>query len=379
MSEYQYYEFQTVDRRLSEPEMQELRSLSTRAVITPTSFANEYSYGSFKGQPDAMMEQYFDGFLYLANWGTHQLQLALPARLLARETAQQYCYSEAASVREKKGKVILTFLSEDDEGGGWVEGEGLLSGLLPLRKDLAEGDLRSLYIGWLLGVQSRELGEEEAEPPVPPNLKHLSGPLSDLMDFLRLDPDLLAVAAEASAAQSTQPASREALAAWVAQLPTSEKDEVLLRVLAGEEVVLGPELRSRFHRSRPESPAPEPPRRTAGQLLAAAETYGEQRQRQAARQAAEEKAQQAQLAAEARQRHLKALAGREPELWAQVEELVSTKLPKSYDVAVQHLLDLRDLAARAGAGSDFGQRLAQLRERHGAKRTFLKRLQQKGL
>jgi hypothetical protein len=49
MSEYQYYEFQTADRRLSEKEMQELRSYSTRAVITPTSFSNEYSFGSFKG------------------------------------------------------------------------------------------------------------------------------------------------------------------------------------------------------------------------------------------------------------------------------------------------------------------------------------------
>src|SRR6266446_3281213 len=41
MSEYQYYEFQTADRRLSSKEMQELRSYSTRAVITPTSFSNE--------------------------------------------------------------------------------------------------------------------------------------------------------------------------------------------------------------------------------------------------------------------------------------------------------------------------------------------------
>jgi hypothetical protein len=36
MSEYQYYEFQTADRRLSEKDMQEL--------ITPTSFSNKYSF-----------------------------------------------------------------------------------------------------------------------------------------------------------------------------------------------------------------------------------------------------------------------------------------------------------------------------------------------
>ncbi len=38
MSEYQYYEFQAVDRPLTEKEMGELRSYSTRARITPTSF-----------------------------------------------------------------------------------------------------------------------------------------------------------------------------------------------------------------------------------------------------------------------------------------------------------------------------------------------------
>src|SRR5207248_301307 len=46
MSEYQYYEFQTIDRRLDEKEMQELRGYSSRARITPTSFTNEYSLRS---------------------------------------------------------------------------------------------------------------------------------------------------------------------------------------------------------------------------------------------------------------------------------------------------------------------------------------------
>jgi hypothetical protein len=70
MSEYQYYEFQAIDRRLTDLEMAELRAHSTRARITPTSFVNDYSWGSFKGDEDAWMEKYFDAFLHLANWGT---------------------------------------------------------------------------------------------------------------------------------------------------------------------------------------------------------------------------------------------------------------------------------------------------------------------
>jgi len=88
MSEYQYYEFQAIDRPLTEKEMRELRSYSTRARITPTSFVNDYSWGSFKGNKDAWMEKYFDVFLYLANWGTHILMLRLPSRLLDLRTAR---------------------------------------------------------------------------------------------------------------------------------------------------------------------------------------------------------------------------------------------------------------------------------------------------
>lgn len=67
MSEYQYYEFQALDRPLTAQEMKELRSYSTRARITPTSFVNDYAWGSFKGDVGVWMEKYFDAFLY-AGW-----------------------------------------------------------------------------------------------------------------------------------------------------------------------------------------------------------------------------------------------------------------------------------------------------------------------
>jgi hypothetical protein len=90
VSEYQYYEFQAVDRPLTAREMRELRSYSTRAHGTPTSFVNDYSWGGFRGDEDAWMEKYFDAFLYLANWGTHVLKLRLPASLLDAKTARSF-------------------------------------------------------------------------------------------------------------------------------------------------------------------------------------------------------------------------------------------------------------------------------------------------
>lgn len=68
MSEYQYYEFQAIDRPLTEQDRRDLRAISTRAVITARRFTNHYEWGDFKGDPDEFMERWFDLHLYLTNW-----------------------------------------------------------------------------------------------------------------------------------------------------------------------------------------------------------------------------------------------------------------------------------------------------------------------
>jgi len=380
MSEYQYYEFQTADRRLSEKETQELRAYSTRARITPTTFVNEYSFGNFKGNADVWMEKYFDGFLYLASWGTQILQLALPTKLLSATTARLYCATDVASVREKSGRIILSFISEDEAGGDWVEGEGLLSSLMPLRTDLARGDVRCLYLGWLLGVQNRALDDDEAEPAVPPNLAELSGALSHFIDFLRIDPELIAVAAQASPQARTPSANRQEMAAWVASLPTKEKDGLLVRLMDGGDLHIGAELLSRFNRQHAaRDSVAEPPRRTVAELLAAAESRREASRREKARLTEKERAHRERMAAVAREKHLDSVATRVEEHWAEIESLIATKQPKKYDLAVQHLVDLRDVAVRCGSESDFARRLVLLRASHATKPSFTDRLNRNGL
>ncbi len=91
MSEYQYYEFLAVDQPLDARQLKEMRALSTRARITPTSFVNTYHWGDFKEDPRALMARYFDAFLYLANWGTRRLMIRLPSSLLGLQTARRYC------------------------------------------------------------------------------------------------------------------------------------------------------------------------------------------------------------------------------------------------------------------------------------------------
>jgi uncharacterized Zn finger protein len=89
---------------------------------------------------------------------------------------------------------------------------------------------------------------------------------------------------------------------------------------------------------------------------------------------ARQKTRQAQQAVLAREKHLDALQGRDKSLWAAVDTLIATRLPKSYDEAARHLADLRDLARRESRESPFEHRLNALRERHAAKKSLLERL-----
>lgn len=382
MSEYQYYEFQAIDRPLTEQEMRELRACSARARITPTSFINDYSWGNFRGDEDAWMEKYFDAFLYVANWGTRVFKLRVPSRLLDLETAHLYCPGGQAFACEKSGKVILNFVSDDEGGGEWVEGEGWLSSLISVRAELAQGDMRSLYLGWLLGVQNGELDDEEIEPPVPPGLGELSASLESLVEFLRIDTDLLHVAALASLQMVDVREKQEEIRKWVAELQADEKDDVLTRLIAGEDHSPATELRGRFIREckeKGERTAKQPRRRTVGELLRSAENLVEENRRLAAQKAAEEKARREREATILRQKHLDKIEGRQPELWNEVENLISTKQPKSYDTAVKLLVDLRDLAIRKGKTDEFRSRIEAIDAAHTRKPSFIERLRKAGL
>ena len=203
MSEYQYYEFQAIDRPLTRKEMAQLRAYSTRARITATSFVNHYSWGNFKGSEDAWMEKYFDAFLYVANWGTRILMLRLPASLLDAKTARLYAVGKHAAVRVTNGNVILTLQSENEDGEDWAESEGRLGSLISVRAELARGDLRALYLGWLLCAQHGALHPDDLSPSVPAGLSKLSASLISLVEFLRIDADLIRIAAKRSTKSRT--------------------------------------------------------------------------------------------------------------------------------------------------------------------------------
>src|SRR6267378_2429842 len=170
MSEYQYYEFAAIDCPLTSEQMSRLRALSTRAT-------------KYKGD-----------------------------------------------------HTIITFRSEDADAAGIGEedGDGWMSALSPLRAELASGDRRGLYLGWLASAQALDLEDDALEPSVPSGLGALSTAQQMLASFLRLGPDLVYIASEAS--RPLEPAvSRQSIEVWVRGLTDSDRTKLLVRLVADDD------------------------------------------------------------------------------------------------------------------------------------------------
>lgn len=380
MSEYQYYEFLAIDHPLDARQRAELRALSTRAQITATSFVNEYHWGDFRGDPSAMMERYFDAFLYLANWGTRHLMIRLPRGLLGLTVAERYCSGDAASVWAAGDNVILSLTSDEEPDDDWEEDQERLASIVGVRSELAAGDLRFLYLAWLLSAQSEEADDEEIEPPVPPNLQTLSAPLRAAVDFLRIDEDLLTVAATGSAKVKPTPESPAELTTWIEELPVAEKDHLLVQAAQGGGTQVQAILQQRFRTRRPGDETPSKTgKRTVGELWEAACTLREERERLEAERLAQEHARRARAVAAAYKNRLDELAPRREQAWRQVSALIDTKKPREYDQAVTLLKDLKALDEREGNSEVFAERFRQLREQHLRKPSLLERFEKAGL
>ena len=379
MSEYQYYEFAALDYALDRRQQSELRAISTRALITPTGFVNTYDWGDLKADPRRLVERYFDAFLYLSNWGTHRLMLRLPAASLDADVAAQYCVGDSATAWTSGEHLIIDLVAEDEDGAfeeDWAYGggEGRLSSIVPVRADLASGDRRLLYLAWLLCVRAGEVCGGEAEPPVPPGLSRLNGSLQGLAEFLRIDPDLLAAAAGADPHPDANDPSGAELADWLATIPQTEKDTLLLRVAQGNGQWVQAELCARFRQAAPAVDPQSNGRRTVDELLALAAARRDERLRRARQQREQQVAERKRAAAAQRESHLAELAARQHLAWREVDELIQARKAADYDQAVVILQDLGEICRRERQTATYQQRVEQLRQTHCRKTSFIDRL-----
>ena len=144
--------------------------------------------------------------------------------------------------------MVLDLWSETEEPEEeWFEDGQLLASLTPLRAELLRGDRRVAYLAWLLAVQAGELDPDTPEPRVPHGLDGPSASLAALISFLRVDPDLLATAAEAGVEDAGE---MERFRSWVERLPAREQQRWLLRAADNLDLALGSALLVRERRDR---------------------------------------------------------------------------------------------------------------------------------
>jgi hypothetical protein len=374
MSEYQYYDFKAIDHALTKTEMAALRSISTRAVITSTSFTNHYEWGDLKADPIKLLEKNFDAFVYVANWGTREFHLRLPHELVDAKQLKAMLPGKSAQVRSSGKFVTLSFESEVEPADDWDDGTGWMGSLISLRGDLLRRDFRCLYLGWLFSVQNGEFSDEVLEPPVPAGLRELSAPYDSLIEFLGIDENLVEVAASASEPLKPGP-SRKDLTTWIRGLTEKEKDGLLVNALSEPDERWRIELLCRFeHENVTVSAHGAVERRSIADLLVASHARAEERMRKLNAKRAAEAAQKKAKEEADRALFLDQLAKREKAVWKQVDALIQKRQPNDYDRAVILLTDLHDLAVRQGGEDEFLLTMEELRKTHAAKDSLLRRL-----
>jgi hypothetical protein len=371
MSEYQYYEFQAIDRPLDEAERRALRELSSRARITVTSFTNHYEWGDLKGDPGKLVERYFDLHLYLANWASRRLMIRLPQRLVNKSSLDSFLRDvEWAGVRQSGANLIVDIHRDEVESDGdeWDDGSGWLAALAPLRADVLSGDFRLFYLVWLGAVEDGSVGDDAIEPL--PGVGPLTGPLEAFTEFFAFDADLVTAAAERVAGAGTTDISRDAVHDALVAMPEHEKTDLLLRLVEGDPHVAA-ELKSRM---RPAGGRPSAGLRTAGDLRARAAALRQERERLRAERLEAERRKKEKEAEKARRARLETVKRRGLAVWDQVEAAIERRNPTGYEIAMGLLLDLEAIATEQGTLADYARRLGGIRERHARKGKFIEQL-----
>ncbi|MBS0443764.1 MAG: hypothetical protein JSR38_17555 [Proteobacteria bacterium] len=380
MSEYQYYEFAAIERPLTAAEMTQLRQVSTRGRISASSFVNHYEWGGLRADPADWMRRHFDAFVYTANWCSCRVALRVPLATFRRTDLKPFAVGHALTIEATVEHWIIDWSLDDSENYdrfAMEEGSGWMGRLAPLREELLRGDLRPLYLGWLASTGT--LGDETLEPEVPPGLAELSPPQQALVEFIEVDPDLLAAAAAGSEHvadnESAQPADIDA---WLAEWSRGDMAAMLKLMAQGQGREAERRVRSHhmaWSKARHPLRASSATRRTVRQLreLARSATASRLARETQVRTAAET---ERRLEREATLRLLMVDVDKR---WAAIDALATRGSASGYERAVRTLKDLSDAYALTSTRKEFDRALRRLLVRHATRGALLRRLTDAGL
>lgn len=380
MSEYQYYEFLAIDRPLTTDETAELRALSTRATITPVSFTNEYNWGDFKGNPEKLMQRYFDAHVYVANWITAIFMVRLPIEALTQEAAKAVAVPYILEIKATRTHWIITWRleeSEDYDRFGMEDGRGWMARLAPVRDELLRGDLRSLYIGWLPAVAREMMDDEGMEPFSVSGLANLTAAQRALAEFIEVDPDLLVGAGMGSPAATEAEISQQEADKWIESLPRDEVHSILKQLLEGKGQQAERFLRNRLASWQRGLQATNTAtfRRTVGELRQNAEKARlirlekqkrDRRQREIKR-------------GEERKAYLENLSKDFPKAWKSVRKAVEIGSGRGYDEACRILVDIAEAHDLFATKKQFQNDMKKFMAGHLRRKALIQRLVKAGI
>lgn len=379
MSEYQYYEFAAIDRPLSLKEMAELRAVSSRAEITPGGFTNHYEWGDLNAAPADWMRRYFDAYVYLANWCHCQLSLRLPKAAFAKAELAPFANAFSLTIAASEKYWIIDWILAENENYERFEvddGRGWMRRLLALRDELARGDLRPLYLGWLAAGEA--LDDKALEPDVPPGLAKLSPAQQALVEFLQVDQDLLAAAAAGSVAAASQDddAARQ-MPTWLASWETAAMHDVLKLLALGQGQEAKRQVKSHYADwlKTQRAASSGTPRRTVAALRKLAEAAAATRQVREAKQDAKRAAKHRQK----REVELRQVMTQPDNYWKTAADEVSRGHAAAYAQAVQALATLAEGYALVASAAEFDRELRRFMAPHLNRTALLRRLAEAGL
>jgi len=380
MSEYQRYEFMTIDRPLTRVQLDAVNALSSHIEASSTHALIEYHWGDFKHDPIDVLHKFFDGFLYWANWGSPRLAFRFPHGILPVDLIDGYDLDDFVTFTRYPDYDILDIHFGEMEGPDeWIDYE--LGSLIAIRDELMEGDLRALYIVWLAAqimiegydeeedydeeeIEDEEEDDEISVPPVPPGFGTLTAAQQALAELLQVPQELLvATARQSNAAVSS---TKDDVAAWVKLLPPERQNDYLVRLAHNEpglSRLLVRELRELGQDKSRVTPSTGE-HVTYATLLVESKAITAQLER--------EKREQEQAA---RLRHLQEIHDHQDAYWHQVEQAVMRGTGTGYDEALRLLVELRAAADQFKETQEFQDRFRAWVRPHLRRPAFVKRLQ----
>lgn len=371
MSEYQYIHFLAIDRPLGDEQLEFMRRQSTRAEITRWEFTNEYHFGDFHGDAREMLRRGYDVHLHYANFGIRKLAIRLPVGLpWHRRTFDAFRVAGSLEWRaDKKGPGGILEINPQADAGTYDEdmfdvGE-FLPEIAPVREQLIGGDLRALYLAWLVCPDE----DDAMEPPLPAGLDKLTPALRAIATFYEVSDDLIAAAAQRSPPSPKSTDAGKMLEDWIARRTQNDLQELVRRLLGVDAVGARAETLSRIRDETGAATWPlAEPTRTLAQLRELAGGVRQQRLKQ--EEAAREKK---------RRKHLAAIAADPAKAIKKAEELVKERSIDSYQQAADQLADLRE-----ALGPDLGPKRARtvaegLRRKNPTLRNLIAALRKRGL